>query len=120
MRTTTRLSLAAAAVFALAALPLRADDFHWQGKVAAGRAVEIKGINGSIDARASDGTEVEVTARKIGHGRASELDEVKVELVEHEGGVTICAVYPSRWSSKPNKCEPGDGSGSNSRSEVDV
>ena len=119
MRTASRLTLACATVLAFVALPALADDFHWQGRVAAGRAVEIKGVNGSIEARASDGAEVEVTARK--HGRASELDEVKVELVEHEGGVTVCAVYASRSGSKPNKCQPGDGSGNNNtRSNVEV
>ena len=98
MRTTSRLSLAFVAL-SLVALPAFAEDFHWQGRVAPGRTVEIKGINGGIEARPADGAEVEVTARK--RGRASELDEVKVEVVEHEGGVTVCAVYPSRWS-KPS------------------
>ena len=118
MRATSRLSLALGATLALVALAAFAEDFHWQGRVAAGRTVEIKGINGGIEARPAEGAEVEVTARK--HGRASDLDEVKVELVEHEGGVTVCAVYPSRSSSKPNKCQAGDGQGSNSRSEVEV
>ena len=118
MRTASRLSLAVGTALALVASAALAEDFHWQGRVAAGRAVEIKGINGSIEARASDGGEVEVTARK--RGRASELDDVKVELVEHEGGVTVCAVYPGRWGSKPNKCQPGDGSGSDTRSNVEV
>ena len=27
----------------------------------------------------------------------------------HAGGVTICAVYPSRDARKPNECPPGDG-----------
>ena len=118
MRSTSRLSLVFGATLALAALPAPAEDFHWQGKVAAGRTVEIKGINGGIEARAADGDLVEVTARK--HGRSSSLDEVKVELVEHDGGVTVCAVYPSRSASKPNKCQPGEGSGSNSKSDVEV
>ena len=118
MRTTSRLPLAFGAILALVASQAFAEDFHWQGRVAAGRTVEIKGINGGIEARSADGTEVEVTARK--RGRANDLDEVKVELVEHEGGVTVCAVYPSRWSSKPNKCQPGDGQGSNNKSEVQV
>ena len=118
MRTNARLSLASLATLALVALPALGEDFQWQGRVAPGRTVEIKGINGGIEARAAEGAEVEVKAHK--RGRTSAVDEVKVEVVEHEGGVTICAVYPSRGSGKPNKCQPGDGSGSNSKSDVEV
>jgi DUF4097 and DUF4098 domain-containing protein YvlB len=32
---------------------------------------------------------------------------VKIEVVEHAGGVTVCAVYPS--SGTPNECKPGEG-----------
>ena len=35
---------------------------------------------------------------------------MRVEVVEHADGVTICAVYPSRKSSQPNVCAPnGEG-----------
>lgn len=120
MRTTSRRSLALGASFTLLSLPTFAEDFHWQGRVAAGRTVEIKGINGGIEARAAEGAEVVVSERK--RGRASDVDDVKIELVEHEGGVTICAIYPTRWSSKPNECRPGDGhgGGSNTKSDVEV
>jgi hypothetical protein len=30
-------------------------------------------------------------------------------VVPHAGGVTICAVYPSRDGSRPNECRPGEG-----------
>jgi DUF4097 and DUF4098 domain-containing protein YvlB len=101
----------------LLAVPAAGEDFRWQGRVAAGKTVEIKGINGNVMAQAARGAEVEVVAVK--HGRDRDLDEVKVELVEHEGGVTVCAVYPGRWG-KANKCHPGEGSGSNSSSKVEV
>ena len=39
--------------------------------------------------------------------------EVKIEVVEHAGGVTICAVYPS--SGAPNECKPGKGGRMNVR-----
>jgi hypothetical protein len=120
MRTTSRFVAAPLVFWALLASPAFAEDFHWQGRVAPGRAVEIKGINGGIEARAAEGTEVVVSAHK--RGRASDLDQVKVEFVEHEGGVTICAVYPARSSSRPNECRPGDGNsgGGNSKSDVEV
>ena len=119
MRATSRLFATSGLVFALFASPAFTEDFHWQGRVAAGRAVEIKGVNGGIAASAAEGTEVVVTAHK--KGRASDLDAVKIELVEHEGGVTICAVYPARSSSRLNECRPGDGQGgSNGKSDVEV
>ena len=95
--------------FALAVAPALAvaaqEEFHWTGKVAAGQAIEIKGVNGGITATGAAGGEVEVTAVK--KGRKSDPTQVKVEVVEHAGGVTICAVYPS--SGAPNECAPGKG-----------
>jgi len=98
--------LAAVAVAALA-VPVLAEqqEFHWSGKVAAGAAVEIKGVNGGIDATGAPGGDVEVTATK--KARRSDPAGVKIEVVEHAGGVTICAVYPS--SGTPNECQPGQG-----------
>jgi hypothetical protein len=93
------LALALAPALALAAQ----EDFHWSGKVAAGQAIEIKGVNGGIHATGVAGGEVEVTAVK--KGRRSDPADVKIEVVEHADGVTICAVYPSSGAS--NECVPG-------------
>ncbi|MGH7644084.1 MAG: DUF4097 family beta strand repeat-containing protein [Gemmatimonadales bacterium] len=83
------------------------DDFQWKGRVAAGRTVEIKGVNGGITAMAATGAEVEVTARK--RARDDDPDEVKIEVIEHDGGVTVCAVYPTpRRARRENRCETGD------------
>jgi len=91
---------------ALAAAPLAAQDaFSWRGRIDSGRTLEIKGINGSIRAVASSGTEVRVSAEK--RARRSDPDEVRIEVVEHEGGVTICAVYPTPRNREPNECRPG-------------
>jgi DUF4097 and DUF4098 domain-containing protein YvlB len=91
----------------LCALPLTAaaaeDEFRWTGKVAPGQAIEIKGVNGGITASGGAAGEVQVTALK--KGRRDDPAEVKVEVVEHAGGVTICAVYPS--AGQPNECAPG-------------
>ena len=65
----------AALVLAVALAPaLRAEDFRWQGRVAAGAAVEIKGVNGGIHAEPASGSEVEVTAVK--RARRGNPDEV--------------------------------------------
>ncbi len=86
--------------------PLQAEEFHWQGTVAAGGAVEIKGVNGGIDATGSAGSPIEVSAIK--KGRRSNPADVEIKVVEHAGGVTICAVYPSP-NGAPNECTPGAG-----------
>jgi len=104
----TMITVAGAAAPALAASPAgaRPEDFHWSGNVAAGAAVEIKGVNGGIVATGAPSGEVEVTAAK--KGRKSDPAQVKIEVVEHDGGVTVCAVYPSEGGA-PNECKPGPG-----------
>lgn len=92
----------------LAAAPAGAQDFHWTGRLAAGKRLEIKGVNGSIRAVATSGDEIDVTARKTAH--RSDPDEVKIEVVPSDEGVTICAVYPTpRRARQENRCEPGEG-----------
>jgi len=82
------------------------NEFHWSGRVAAGRTIQIKGINGDVRAEASQGSEVEVTAIK--RGRRSDPEGVEIRVVEHGGSVTICAVYPSVDSNRPNQCAPDE------------
>ncbi len=79
------------------------DEWRWSGRVAAGRTLEIRGVNGEVSAEPASGDQVEVRALK--HGRDDDPDDVRIEVVEHEGGVTICAVYPGR----SNACRPGGG-----------
>jgi putative adhesin len=111
----TRTPWAAAALLVLAA-PVSAQDFQWHGRVAAGRTLEIRGVNGAIEASAASGDEVEVTATK--HARKSDPASVRVEVVEHGGDVTICAVYPD-VDGRHNECRPGGG-GHNSTRDNDV
>jgi hypothetical protein len=77
---------------------------QWRGTVAAGSAIEIKGVNGDIKAVAAPGGEVEVAATM--RGRRSNPADVRLDVVPHGEGVTICAVYPSP-DSRPNECRPG-------------
>jgi hypothetical protein len=74
----------------------------WHGRLAAGKTLQIRGVNGSIVAEPASGDEVVVTAEK--HGRRSDPDEVRIEVVQDADGVTICAVYPG----SRNRCGPGD------------
>jgi len=69
------------------------DTFHWSGRVPPGQLIEVRGVNGSIHAEPAIGREVDVIAYK--NGQQLDAGEIKVRVVEHDGGVTICAVYPS-------------------------
>jgi DUF4097 and DUF4098 domain-containing protein YvlB len=82
-----------------------AAPFKWTGKVAAGKTFEVRGINGPIRATASNSADVELIA--IRSGRRNDPESVKIDVVPHAGGVTVCAVYPSKDESKPNVCKPG-------------
>jgi hypothetical protein len=90
-----------------------AQDFQWHSRLMSGQAIEIKGINGDIQATPSSSGEVEVTAAKT--ARRSNPADVRIEVVPHAGGVTICAVYPTVPGREPNVCEPGAGGKSNTR-----
>jgi hypothetical protein len=79
--------------------------FQWHKALDPGQTVEIKGINGGISAEYTTGSEVEVEAVK--RGRRSNPDEVRIVVDEHQGGVTICALYPTPSGEPANTCEPG-------------
>jgi hypothetical protein len=82
-------------------------DFRWTGRLAAGGRIEVKGVNGDVRAVAASGSEIVVTAAK--HARRSDPEDVKIEVVQFDGGVTICAVYPTpARARRENVCEPGD------------
>lgn len=111
MRTITLVLLLAGAAAAPAAA--QQDRFNWHGRVPAGQTLEIKGINGTVHAVAAGGQDVELTAVK--HGHRSNPAEVKVEVVPHAGGVTICSVYPAPSGKPANQCAPGSGGRSETR-----
>lgn len=81
-------------------------DFTWSGEIRPGEALEIRGVNGDVVARPATGDRVEVVAHK--RGRRNDASEVVVQAVEHDGGVTVCAVYPTPPGKRPNVCAPGD------------
>jgi DUF4097 and DUF4098 domain-containing protein YvlB len=103
----------------LAAAPVQQNEFNWHGKIAAGKTIEIKGINGAIRAGAASGNEVVVVATK--RAKRSNPDEVKIEVIEGAEGVTICAVYPTGRSGRMNECGVGPGGHSETRNnDVEV
>jgi hypothetical protein len=76
----------------------RVDPFRWRGPVAPGLAVEIRGLNGDVHAEFSTGTEVEVYAQVSGEER------VHVDVIHHNGGVTVCTVNPNIAPDSPLRC----------------
>jgi DUF4097 and DUF4098 domain-containing protein YvlB len=72
------------------------NDFRWSGTLAAGKTIEIRGINGAVTASATSGREVRVAAVK--RARRSDVASVEIRVEEHEDGVTICAIYPNQRS----------------------
>jgi len=78
------------------------NQWSWHGRLAAGKTLQIRGVSGSIEAEPASGDEVVVTAEK--HGRRSDPDEVRIEVIQDGDGVTICSVYPG----SRNRCGSDD------------
>ena len=96
-------------LFANGVLAQRADDFEWSGRLGSGQVIEVKGVIGDIRAMGSSGDQVEVTAELREHRRGY-AEDIEFDVIENDGGVTICAVYPTpRDARRPNECRPGDG-----------
>jgi len=106
MRTASFACIAATALL-LTPAAAAAQDFRWHGSIPQGQSIEIKGVNGDVTAEPSGSNDVEVMAEK--RARRDNPDSVQIQVVPHGGGVTICAVYPSRDGARPNECRPGDG-----------
>jgi hypothetical protein len=82
------------------------DNFEWKGRLARGKTLEIRGVNGDVLASAAAGEEASVVAVKQ-EGRRGDPADVRIEVVEHADGVTICAVYPPGRRGRENECQPG-------------
>jgi hypothetical protein len=108
--------------FALIALlvsaPAEAQDFKWNGALAKGKTLEVRGVSGTIKASRASGRQAEVLGEKS--ARKSDPDDVEIRVIEHEDGVTICAVYPSRRGRSSNTCEPGRSNQNTDNNDVEV
>jgi hypothetical protein len=78
-------ALAAAIVSTGRLAAAQPDDFQWSGTVARGKKVEIRGVHGSILAISSEDDLVHVDARR------SDPAGGRIEVVEHDQGVTVYA-----------------------------
>ena len=105
----TRIVVATAALVVAAAVPAaaqREDTFRWSGPLAAGKTLEVRGINGSIDARPAAGGMVEIVAHK--EGKDDDPGAVDIEVVEGADGIRVCAVYPGKHGGRVNSCREGN------------
>jgi Putative adhesin len=103
-----RIFVVAAAALVIAAAEAAAQSpFEWRGQLTSGQTIEIKGVNGDVRATPSPSGQVEVTATKS--ARRSNPANVRIDVVPHGGGVTICAVYPDVPGKEPNRCDVGGG-----------
>lgn len=93
-----RQALLAAALVAAGTAPVAAQnssrpgeaEFRWSGTVTGGDHLRINNISGDVAVTATEGNRVELVATLHGAGADS---EVRVEVKEHAGGVTICTLY---------------------------
>jgi DUF4097 and DUF4098 domain-containing protein YvlB len=67
------------------------DAFDWKGRIAAGKTLAIRGVNGDIRVTAASGSDAVVHAAK--HARKGDVTKVQVKVEEDADGVTICAIY---------------------------
>ena len=86
-------------------LAQQSEEFRWSGAMQPGTTLEIKGVNGAVEAEGISGGQAEVVAVKKGKG--DDPSEVRIEVVEHAGGVTICALHPRKPGKEPYECAPG-------------
>jgi hypothetical protein len=81
-------------------------DFRWSGAVAPSATVTVRGVNGDVRSTASSDALVHVEATK--RARRSDPDSVRIEVVEEDGGLIVCAVYPTPPDARrENGCRNG-------------
>jgi hypothetical protein len=95
------LTLTATVVSADGSVAAQADDLRWSGIVAQGKTIEIRGVHGSIRTMSSEDALIHVDARR------SDPASVRIEVVEHVDGVTVCAVYLGVTERAPEECRRG-------------
>jgi hypothetical protein len=115
------LAFAVLAAAVVTAVPAAAQvrDFHWSQVLAPGQTIEVRGIHGEVRALPSEDGAVRVEASRS--GRTHDPQTVRIDVVEHAGGVTICAVYPTPpGTARENDCRPGGGRSSVRENDVRV
>jgi hypothetical protein len=114
------LALAAAFTLPLVLAPTLAfaaeEPFVWAKRLAPGKRVQIRGVNGDVRAVLAPGNEVRVEAVKT--AKQSDPSLVRIAFVEDEDGVLICACYPNSGEGGGSCCR--DDSYGRDTKDVDV
>jgi hypothetical protein len=79
------------------------DTFRWSGQLAAGKMLDVHGLNGDVNARPSSGRTVEIVAVK--RGDDDDPREVRIEVNESAEGIEVCAVYPGDRGRGRSTCD---------------
>jgi hypothetical protein len=94
-----------------------AREFSWQGPIAAGKTLDLRGIHGPIHAVRAAGREAVVRAVKT--ARRGDPDAVRIETYRDDGDVYFCALYPGHTAGSPNPCAGIEGRGRSSSRQDD-
>jgi hypothetical protein len=76
------------------------DVWRWDGRVDAGRWMNVFNVNGTVDFAPSADNMVHLVAEKRSNGH--EMDDIHYEIVQAGGNVTVCAI----WNNSSH-CEDG-------------
>jgi len=76
------------------------DTWRWDGRVDSGHWMNVFNVNGSVDFAPSEDNMVHLVAEKRSNGR--DMDDIRYEVVQAGGNVTICAI----WNDN-SRCEDG-------------
>jgi len=76
------------------------DTWRWDGRVDAGRWMNVFNVNGTVDFAPSTDNMVHLVAEKRSNGRV--MHDIHYEVVQSGGNVTICAI----WNNS-SRCEDG-------------
>lgn len=82
----------------------QADEFLWEGRLGEGQTIEVRGVNGDVTATVTTGSQASISA--VRRGMFDDPEDVRIEIVEHAGGITACAIYPT--DREPYVCAPGN------------
>jgi hypothetical protein len=92
--------LTASALGAQQSYGRNSDVWRWDGRVDAGRWMNVFNVNGTVDFAPSPDNMVHLLAEKRSNGR--DMDDIHYEVVQAGGNVTICAI----WNNN-SRCEDG-------------
>jgi hypothetical protein len=75
------------------------SEFRWREPVPPGYTLEIRGVIGSITARAGSGREADVVGTRL-KGHRGDPEEVEIRVIRESRRIIICTIYPRdpRWS----------------------